>query len=261
MQALESFANALFDAYRELYYEGGLSSVYLWEASPSEAPLSPDTPFAACFLVHKGRGSGRHGGSLTSGRWDSVHVAEVLPGPEGETAYKLSSSVSLALATQLGAEAGGRFQLAGSLSRSWSGAHPTPGRAEGHLLALGRAVEEMEGKLRGALDSVYFGTTRGVVAGLRAEEGGVAADRQRSLQAGLVAEMVASSTLGRQSAAKAAGVPGVLEEERLERFGGGKVVPGRGMAMFPGSFDPKAALAQLRKTKAGAKQPGAAEET
>lgn len=37
--------NLLFDAYRELYYEGGTSSVYLWDL---------DGGFAGCFLVKKG---------------------------------------------------------------------------------------------------------------------------------------------------------------------------------------------------------------
>jgi hypothetical protein len=38
-------ANELFDAYRELYFEGGLSSVYLWDL---------DGGFAGCFLIKKG---------------------------------------------------------------------------------------------------------------------------------------------------------------------------------------------------------------
>lgn len=36
--------NELFDAYRELYFEGGTSSVYLWDL---------DNGFAGCFLVKK----------------------------------------------------------------------------------------------------------------------------------------------------------------------------------------------------------------
>jgi capping protein beta len=39
-------ANELFDAYRELYFEGGLSSVYLWDL---------DGGFAGCFLIKKGK--------------------------------------------------------------------------------------------------------------------------------------------------------------------------------------------------------------
>jgi hypothetical protein len=75
-------ANEIFGAYREQYYEGGISSVYLWEPQPEEgddasasAPAAPGA-FAGCFLVHKGEGSGRHGGGLERGYWDAIHVGE-----------------------------------------------------------------------------------------------------------------------------------------------------------------------------------------
>jgi len=233
-QALEAQANELFAAYREQYYEGGLSSVYLWEnggvgapASPGE-PLSPQASFAGCFLVHKGEGSGRRGGGLERGLWDAVHVVEVLPSPGGQTQYRLSSTVALALATKAssapqeegGAASTSHFALAGSLGRSSCASQPTPGSAAGHLVALGRAVEEMENKLRGTLDSVYFGKTRSVVSGLRASDGEMGAERRTSLQAGIMADMLKSSSL---------------------KGGGGPMG-------LPGGFDPKAALAGLRKT-------------
>ena len=41
---MEIEANELFDAYRELYFEGGVSSVYFWEL---------DNGFAGCFLIKK----------------------------------------------------------------------------------------------------------------------------------------------------------------------------------------------------------------
>ena len=41
---MEIEANELFDAYRELYFEGGTSSVYLWDL---------DRGFAGCFLIKK----------------------------------------------------------------------------------------------------------------------------------------------------------------------------------------------------------------
>jgi capping protein beta len=46
LRALEVEANAIFDAYRELYFEGGISSVYLWDQ---------DEGFAGCFLIKKGK--------------------------------------------------------------------------------------------------------------------------------------------------------------------------------------------------------------
>jgi capping protein beta len=38
--------NELFDAYRELYFEGGTSSVYLWDL---------ENGFAGCFLIKKSK--------------------------------------------------------------------------------------------------------------------------------------------------------------------------------------------------------------
>lgn len=44
LRLLEIEANELFDAYRELYFEGGVSSVYLWDL---------DNGFAGSFLIKK----------------------------------------------------------------------------------------------------------------------------------------------------------------------------------------------------------------
>ena len=45
LRSMEIEANELFDAYRELYFEGGTSSVYLWDLQGG---------FAGCFLIKKG---------------------------------------------------------------------------------------------------------------------------------------------------------------------------------------------------------------
>jgi capping protein beta len=45
LRQMEIEANELFDAYRELYFEGGTSSVYLWDLPEG---------FAGCFLIKKG---------------------------------------------------------------------------------------------------------------------------------------------------------------------------------------------------------------
>ena len=47
LRALEVEANVLFDAYRELYFEGGVSSVYLWDLE--------NGGFAGCFLIKKSK--------------------------------------------------------------------------------------------------------------------------------------------------------------------------------------------------------------
>ena len=62
---MEAEANELFDAYRELYFEGGTSSVYLWDM---------DQGFAGCFLIKK-KVEGTE--FVKQGCWDSIHVIEV----------------------------------------------------------------------------------------------------------------------------------------------------------------------------------------
>lgn len=63
LRRLEIEANAAFEQYRELYYEGGYSSVYMWELAGG---------FAGVVLIKKTSNAG--GG----GEWDSIHVIEVV---------------------------------------------------------------------------------------------------------------------------------------------------------------------------------------
>ena len=59
LRQLEIETNAAFDQYRELYYEGGCSSVYLWDT---------DFGFSGVVLLKKVN---------SGGEWDSIHVIEV----------------------------------------------------------------------------------------------------------------------------------------------------------------------------------------
>ena len=56
LRKLEIEANAAFDQYRELYFEGGVSSVYLWDL---------DSGFAGVILIKKaGDGSKKIKGNI-----------------------------------------------------------------------------------------------------------------------------------------------------------------------------------------------------
>lgn len=57
LRELEIQTNEVFDAYRELYFEGGVSSVYLWDLAEG---------FAGCFLIKKGAFSQHQGMVLFS---------------------------------------------------------------------------------------------------------------------------------------------------------------------------------------------------
>jgi capping protein (actin filament) muscle Z-line, beta len=117
MRKIEIQANEAFDTYREMYYEGGVSSVFLWDP---EDP-SGGSNFAGvvvlkkspCFLsVLLSVCSHISIWSLAmtptsvyepSGSWDSIHVFETAE--RGRQAhYKLTSTVMLQLITRKGTE-------------------------------------------------------------------------------------------------------------------------------------------------------------
>jgi hypothetical protein len=171
----------------------------------------------------------------------------VVPAPgDAPSQYKLTSTVTLYLSTKSAppseaAAAGaaaltgdGTLTLAGSLTRTAACSAPARGNAGGaHLVNIGRLIEETENKLRSALDAVYFGKTRAVVAQLRASDGEMALDRRASLQTSLVADMLRRSGVQPGAMATGGGMGGML---------GGP--PGLGAG-----FDPKAALAGLRASR------------
>ncbi|XP_071478387.1 F-actin-capping protein subunit beta-like, partial [Diadema antillarum] len=66
LKKLEEEANKIFDLYRDVYYEGGVSSVYLWD-------LGHGHGFAGVILIKKAGDGSR----MIKGCWDSIHVVEV----------------------------------------------------------------------------------------------------------------------------------------------------------------------------------------
>lgn len=88
LRQLEIQMNETFDIYRDLYYEGGVSSVYCWDL---------DAGFACCVLIKKSQDTSKKGQPM-KGTWDAIHVLEVRPA--AKTAhYKLTSTIMLALDT------------------------------------------------------------------------------------------------------------------------------------------------------------------
>lgn len=167
---MEVEANTAFDVYRQMYYEGGIGSVYLWDL---------DDGFAGVVLLKKqSPGGGKDAG------WDSVHVVEVTEG--GKSArYKLTSTVIL----HLGREGGevGSLSLGGSLTRQVESeltveSVGSSGRDGGHVCNIGRLVEDMEGKMRNQLQEVYFGKAKDVVGDLRSVTSLGEVERDRKTQ-------------------------------------------------------------------------------
>ncbi|KAJ1902351.1 F-actin-capping protein subunit beta [Kickxella alabastrina] len=153
LRKLELAANEAFDTYKELYYEGGVSSVYLWDM---------DDSFAGVVLIKKVN----DGTVKSKGSWDSIHVIEVLE--KGRQArYKLTSTVMLyTVASGVKGDRQNEINLSGSLTRQDERELPAEDSGA-HIVNIGRMVEDMEFKMRNSLQEVYFGKTHDIVNGLR----------------------------------------------------------------------------------------------
>ncbi|KAH0508438.1 F-actin-capping protein subunit beta [Microtus ochrogaster] len=168
---LEVEANKAFDQYRDLYFEGGVSSVYLWDL---------DHGFAGVILIKKaGEGSKK-----IKGCWDSIHVVEVQEKSSGRTAhYKLTSTVMLWLQTNKSGS--GTMNLGGSLTRQME-KDKTVSDCSPHIANIGRLVEDMENKIRSTLNEIYFGKTKDIVNGLRSVQTFADKSKQEALKNDLV---------------------------------------------------------------------------
>lgn len=153
LRNMEMEFNELFDAYRELYYEGGTSSVYLWDQ---------DQGFAGCFLIKKNVDGDRF---VKSGCWDSIHVIEAVESDKQPTAtYKLTTTVMLYMGVEK-AEVGDTM-LAGSLTRQMSMTSELS-ETKSHMSNIGRMIEDMENDMRSNLNELYILKTREVINSLR----------------------------------------------------------------------------------------------
>ena len=77
--------NQAFDQYRELYYDGGVCSVYLWETGKENT-----SSFAGSILFKKAG----DGSQKIKGCWDSIHIFEVRSSGCSEICKKWGVSVS-----------------------------------------------------------------------------------------------------------------------------------------------------------------------
>ncbi|KAL2915245.1 F-actin-capping protein subunit beta [Polyrhizophydium stewartii] len=175
LQKLEAAANDAFDIYRDLYYGGGVSSVYMWDL---------DDGFAGVVLIKKivdepGK---------DAGTWDSIHVLEVTE--KGKAArYRITSTIMLHINSATSPKAPS-INLSGALTRLTEQECPVDSYT-GHIANIGRLVEDMEFKMRDNLVQIYFGKTMGIINDLRSVkdlEAARKADALRNQLAGRLAE-------------------------------------------------------------------------
>jgi len=168
LRRLEVLANEVFDIYRDLYFEGGVSSVYCWDLEGG---------FAACILIKKTQDQSKKGQPM-KGTWDSIHVVEVQDNKKNAH-YKLTSTVMLNIETETAGT--GQVSLAGSLTRQDEKDFPV-NDGNPHVSNIGKMVEDMEIKLRNTLEQIYFGKTRDIVNELRQTTSVAIMSQRKALQ-------------------------------------------------------------------------------
>lgn len=174
LRDLEVQFNKAFDTYRDLYFEGGVSSSYLWDI---------DEGFAGVVLIKKAQDQAR--GVPMKGTWDSIHVFEV-DDKKTTADYKLTSTVMLTIETE--DEKSGSVSLSGSLTRQELRDKQPVNKEKTHLTNVGSFIEDMENKMRTTLNTIYFGKTKDIVNDLRKKQGVAFASQQKQAQQALAAE-------------------------------------------------------------------------
>jgi len=154
------------------YFEGGISSVYLWDM---------DDGFAGCVLLKKAVSPS----PKSNGSWDSIHVFDAQD--RARTAhYKLTSTVILSLGTD--AENLGTMDLSGNMVRQVEQDMAVEDDGS-HVANIGKMVEDMELKMRNLLQEVYFGKAKDVVGDLRSIQPLSETNRDRATQREMINSM------------------------------------------------------------------------
>lgn len=173
VRKLEIAANDAFDVYRDLYYEGGVSSAYFWD-------LEADG-FAGVVLLKKSvESTGKSAGS-----WDSIHVFECNDRSRSSH-YKLTSTVILHMANS--GEGLGEMDLSGNMTRQVE-YDLSVDNDDSHIMNIGKLVEDMELKMRNLLQEVYFGKAKDVVGDLRVIPALSEQQKEKSVHAEMIASM------------------------------------------------------------------------
>uniref|UniRef100_A0AAF5DLU8 F-actin-capping protein subunit beta n=1 Tax=Strongyloides stercoralis TaxID=6248 RepID=A0AAF5DLU8_STRER len=150
LRNLEIEMNAAFEVYKDLYYHGGVSSVYLWDAEHG---------FAGIILFKKKNA----GGLLQNGSWDSIHVIQAIERSARQYSYKIISTVLLWFETNSDS---GEMSMGGSYTRNIDHTFIF-GEDTTQLSCIGKLIEDQENKIRDLLKNVYFSKTSNIIGELR----------------------------------------------------------------------------------------------
>ncbi|CAI4400973.1 CLL_collapsed_G0027030.mRNA.1.CDS.1 [Saccharomyces cerevisiae] len=158
LRKLEILANDSFDVYRDLYYEGGISSVYLWDLNEEDFN---GHDFAGVVLFKKNQSD--------HSNWDSIHVFEVTKSPSSPDSfnYRVTTTIILHL-DKIKTDQNSHMMLSGNLTRQTEKdiaidmSRPLDVIFTSHVANLGSLIEDIESQMRNLLETVYFEKTRDI---------------------------------------------------------------------------------------------------
>jgi len=180
MRGMEENANEVLSIYRELYFEGGASSVFMWEIN--------DQKFAAAWLIKKVADTKR---GLKEGGWDGIHLFEVddRGAKNGVARYKLTSTIIVTACTE--SAGGGLTEMSGSTTKQVENDMQFD-ESVTHVINMGTMLEAMETALRLDVQGVCFDKSQNIIDTLHscADPGQKdAADRQAAIVAELTGKL------------------------------------------------------------------------
>ncbi|CCH60969.1 hypothetical protein TBLA_0D04730 [Henningerozyma blattae CBS 6284] len=153
LREFEIIFNDSIDIYKDLYYEGGISSAYFWDNEDGD--YEDKGELSGVVLFKKKQDS--------ENCWDSIHVVEVLKDGQ-EYSYRVTTTIILNLQNN-NAEITKAMNLSGNLTKQ----HEKSVKFNGddklnnfHIVNLGSLIEDIEIKMRTMLEVVYFEKTRDI---------------------------------------------------------------------------------------------------
>nr|prf capping protein beta [Saccharomyces cerevisiae] len=157
LRKLEILANDSFDVYRDLYYEGGISSVYLWDLNEEDFN---GHDYAGVVLIKN---------QSDHSNWDSIHVFEVTTSPSSPDSfnYRVTTTIILHL-DKTKTDQNSHMMLSGNLTRQTEKdiaidmSRPLDVIFTSHVANLGSLIEDIESQMRNLLETVYFEKTRDI---------------------------------------------------------------------------------------------------
>jgi capping protein beta len=155
---MEQKANQAFGAYRQLYFQGGISSVYLWEMDTNVIGLG-------CFIQNTVNTALRTGEKL-QGTINCSDVVEIETKGSMAT-YTLTASVLLTISVDIGLSQ--PLTVSGSTSDRRETSKPFSGDDD-HVINAGELIEGIASVFREKINTIYSGTLKHVFEVMVSEE-------------------------------------------------------------------------------------------